>query len=165
MSCPFSVGSAHYGGSLVTRKRRAVATGSSNLTDAKMRIRESILGTQRKTTTKKRASRVPPKRRVTTRSRPASRKKEYFLRPDRMTADTKKYCRCLEAVGGTYSGKGCYAACSRMKPASMKGGCAMLYDYKNMPYALKKGAATIRGKNIKELVDAARREAEYMKHA
>jgi hypothetical protein len=91
-----------------------------------------------------------------------------------MSAETKKYCRCLAEVGSKqpsscYSGRpgaSCvnpYAICGRIRPAGMKGGCAMMYDYNNMPYALREGVASMHNKTIKELVEAARREAEYLK--
>ena len=59
-----------------------------------------------------------------------------------MTEDAKKYCRCLTKVGAKHSASP-YAVCSRIRPVSMKEGCAVLYNYKNMPYALRQGAAAL----------------------
>ena len=112
----------------------------------------------------------------------AAKNRTYFLRPDRMSEAEKKYCRCLADVGAKQgasclrgvgkrgsraTGKGCYnpyAICGRLKPKSLgSGGCAMFYNYKTMPYAQTKATADIHNKTIKELVDAARSEAERMK--
>jgi len=179
MTCPFESkmygcgcsAMGHYGGGKTVRvlaKPRSIAGTRSTYLEARTKIRNSFGGTKKTTVRKTHATKNPR----------VSPKKEYFLRPNQISAETKKYCRCLAEVGAKQSssclrgstaiGKGCYnpyAICGRIRPAGMKGGCAMLYDYKNMPYALKESTAAMHNKTIKELVDSARREAEYMKHA
>lgn len=158
--CGCSAASGHYG-------------GGGGMTASMKKIQQSV-GVGKRRSAPKRRSYAAPKKRAPTKSRgyaaaPKSRAPKYFLRPDTMSAETKKYCRCLAEVGAkSCSGGVCsytnpYAVCSRIKPAGMKGGCAMLYDYDNMPYAAKAGTAAMHNKTIKELVESARHEAEYLK--
>jgi hypothetical protein len=110
--------------------------------------------------------------------------KLYFTHQGRgMSEPVKKYCRCLADVsakqsaecliqeGGTTSRRGkkktCYnpyAICGRIKPKSMGGsGCARFYNYSTMPQAQKKAVADLHHKTIRQLVEAARQEAEHAK--
>ena len=158
--------------------------------DAKARIQASAKPKRRvpikkptpqkkKTIVRARSTSVASKRRAPSSVASKSKSKEYFLRPNSISNDTRKYCRCLAEVGAKQSddclrgksketiGKGCYnpyAICGRIRPAGMRGGCAMLYDYKNMPQPLVQSTAAMHNKTIKELVAAAKDEAARMKY-
>ena len=156
--CGCSAVSAHYGGSGSTRRRSSAVSvvGVRSTRKAALARLDQSVGVY--------------KRRPQPRRNPTPAKRQYFLRPESMSPGTKKYCRCLAEVGTkTCAGGSCYtdpyAVCGRVRPAGMKGGCSMLYDYDNMPYAATAGAATMRNKSIRDLVEAAKQEVEHLKHA
>lgn len=96
---------------------------------------------------------------------PKKKKAEYFLRPGKVPEDVKKYCRCLAGVGARQDRRyNPYAVCGRLRPAGMKGGCSVLYDYHNMPKDILQGQVSMHNKrNARELIESAMREAKRLK--
>ncbi|MDR3540749.1 MAG: hypothetical protein P4L69_07225 [Desulfosporosinus sp.] len=149
-------------------------TSLSGYDEARQRIRSSFAKTKSSSYRKKKTPTTKPKI-------VRQEKEKWFKRPGTLSPETKKYCRCLAEVGAKQSesclrtkvskgkatvGSACYnpyAICGRLKPPGMKGGCAMLYNYQNMPYALAEGTAAMHNKSVKELVEAARKEASQLK--